>query len=173
MRLFFAPSRLCGECWGCYQNYSCCNPASRTTCRQRAISLRTNSVKTSRDIGSGSAPPRAQVPVTFDLFLSFEWLKGLPVAHLLHAALRARAPHARCWFALEQDAASPAAMADGVAASSVFVFLATRGALLKPTHSIAHSCECCAHSGGWRLMRSFIAALLAASSVTTSMLMQF
>jgi WD40 repeat protein len=86
------------------------------------------------------ALPRAHVPVTFDLFLSFEWLQGLPVAQLLHAALRARAPHVQCWFALEQDAASPAAMAGGVAASSAFVFLATRGALLKP--NVRHEVAC-------------------------------
>jgi hypothetical protein len=76
----------------------------------------------------------------YDAFLSFEWAQGLPIAQVLHAALRTRAPHLRVWFALEQDAANPPAMASGVRKSAVFVLVATAGALLKP--NVRHEVAC-------------------------------
>jgi hypothetical protein len=101
-----------------------------------------------------NAPPRpaaaAPAPPAHDAFLSFEWRRGLLPAQVLCAALaNAPAPAPRVWFALEQDAALPAAMAAGVAGAGAFVLLATEGALTRPNvrHELA-----CAVAGRRRLV---------------------
>ena len=81
----------------------------------------------------------------YEFFLSFEWLRGLLVAQVVRAALNAasRAPP-RSWFALEQDAASPAAMEAGVRASSAFVVVLTDGYF---THNVRHEVACAVAAG--------------------------
>ena len=81
----------------------------------------------------------------FDVFFSFEWIGGMPIAQVLYAALCTSAPALRIWLA--QDPQSVAA--SGVAASRAFVFLATNGALRRPNvrHEVA-----CAAAGGKRVI---------------------
>ena len=96
---------------------------------------------------AGFAPsPRSPAGASdFTAFFSFAWKRGLPVAQVLHDALRASAPEIATWFALEQDAASPTEMAAGVAASRAFVFFATDGALLRP--NVRHEVACAMRGG--------------------------
>ena len=80
----------------------------------------------------------------FEYFLSFEWLRGLLVAQVLCAALNAIRAPPRGWFALEQDAASPAAMEAGVRASAAFVVVLTDGYF---THNVRHEVACAVAAG--------------------------
>jgi WD40 repeat protein len=82
---------------------------------------------------------------SYEFFFSFEWLCGLLVAQVLRAALSAasRAPP-RGWFALEQDAASPAETETGVRASAAFVVVLTDGYF---THNVRHEVACAVAAG--------------------------
>ena len=80
----------------------------------------------------------------FEYFLSFEWLRGLLVAQVVRAVLNAARAPPRSWFALEQDAASPAAMEAGVRASSAFVVVLTDGYF---THNVRHEVACAVAAG--------------------------
>jgi hypothetical protein len=75
-----------------------------------------------------TAPPRA--------FLSFEWSRGLLPAQVVRAAL---GPSVPVWFALDHDAASPAAMEAGVRDAGAFVFFSTDGCF---TPNVRHEVAC-------------------------------
>ncbi len=84
----------------------------------------------------------ADSAAAYDGFISFQW-DSLAVAQVLNAGLCARG--VRTWFAMEQDAASPAEMEAGVAASSFFIFVATQSALL--SSNVRHEMSCAVAAG--------------------------